>query len=151
MENFNDSSRINFEVSDASSESSFVEKSSPIKVATPSKLPSKTMEPHKRATETSKSAKFHSRPVKFTQSKKYYSRPSGSKPSGSNPFGFRPPSLRSKSWHNVDAYNFQLQLATADNPDAYLVTAHLTRNNYISWSRAMLLALSSKEKLNFIL
>ncbi|XP_065858933.1 uncharacterized protein [Euphorbia lathyris] len=61
------------------------------------------------------------------------------------------PPVDFSSLHTDNKISFQYQLTTADNPGVSLVTVPLDEKNYVSWTRAIILALSTKEKLNYIL
>ncbi|XP_065874722.1 uncharacterized protein [Euphorbia lathyris] len=58
---------------------------------------------------------------------------------------------RHRSSYVQDDHTYSLQLTAADNPGTVLVTVPLNGSNYVTWRRAMLLALSTKEKLDFVL
>ena len=50
-------------------------------------------------------------------------------------------------WENSSRPYF---LSNNDNPSVPLVVQHLTEENYITWSRAILIALDAKSKIGFI-
>ena len=50
-------------------------------------------------------------------------------------------------WENSSNLYF---LSNSDNPGVSLVVQHLTKENYSTWSRAILITLDAKTKLGFI-
>ncbi|GKV47881.1 hypothetical protein SLEP1_g54736 [Rubroshorea leprosula] len=51
---------------------------------------------------------------------------------------------------SIDQYNNPFYLHPSDNPGNMLVSTPLTDDNYATWRRAVIIALTAKNKLSFV-